>query len=241
MIPQIVWWCTQRARCSCTEAPQTTPSRRSLHANTRKREHGYRSSLFVSVSPKFLEYMAWREGYLGSGCERRRAGGGPRPWRTRRQLQPLRSPTSMSRPLPPLEGSPAASPAGGSRFARASLFVNLGAAAAARLFRRSMLPRPLQCLRGRAAKDALTTSCSLFPSRSLWAAWMCGLAYIGMGLFCTEFLGWRDVFSQFEEKKESTLLFSTFAKVRFFFLNSKTGQNIPLNLKNHASYPLTLL
>jgi hypothetical protein len=193
MIPQIVWWCTQRARCSCTEAPQTTPSRRSLRANTREREHSYRPSLLVS---EILEYVAWGEDYLGSGCGRRRAGGGPQPWRTRRQLQPLRSPTSMPRPPPPLERSPAASPARGSRFACASRFVNLGAAAAARSFRKSTLPRP-PALGWASCKSVLFFYYLTFPFSlpdSLGLGWLDVLNWWIIGLFCSEFLGRRDAF-----------------------------------------------
>jgi hypothetical protein len=50
-------------------------------------------------------------GYLGSGCGRRRAGGGPRRWRTRRPIQPRRSATCT--PPPTATSSLAASPARG--------------------------------------------------------------------------------------------------------------------------------
>jgi hypothetical protein len=104
-------------------------------------------SLIVAPRHEGLRCGTLGDGYLGSWCGRRRAGGGSRRWRTRRPLQPRRSPTST----PPPTASPAR---GGGAFG----FGSSG---------RRQIVQEVDALGSRRvwAKGKATTSIFLFPSR----------------------------------------------------------------------------
>jgi hypothetical protein len=106
-------------------------------------------------------------GYLGSGCGRRRAGGGPRRWRTRRPIQPQRSATCT--PPPTATSSPAASPARGGSAWTGILAVDCSQQLGAAEGHRQIVPEVDAPDRGvRGQKSKATASIFLFPS-SLWA------------------------------------------------------------------------